>query len=209
MMFSGPEAFLQCVAEPQILRLEHLPLGNLHAPRLDVVGDHAGHDFQEAAALLQQIGIVQRHVDRERAHDFAAQRDWHAKKGHVGVGFRLPLVEPVGEARLLEDLRNDRRLAGFHDVADDAFAILIAVLSLAVAGDARRRGHDQLAAVRRKEHDRAANQAEPVLQQLEDLGQHLPLSMLRGKEPRDFRKDPQDPLHAGRYASNAQGPSPS
>ena len=108
------ESLLEGVAEPQVLRLQHLPLRFFHAPRLDVVGDHAGHDFQEAAALLELLGVVQGHIDRERAHDLAAQGDGHAEKGHVGVGFRLPLIKPVGESRLLEDLGNDGRLAGLR-----------------------------------------------------------------------------------------------
>ena len=160
------EAFLQGVTEPQVFRLQHLPLRLFQSPRLDVIGDHAGHDFQEPAALLEQISIVQRHVNRKRAHDFLAERDRHAEKGHVGVGFRLSLVKPVREAGFLENLGDDGRLAGLDHLADDAFAILVAVLDLAVAGNARRGGHDQFAAVGGKEHHGAANQRQPLVKQL-------------------------------------------
>ncbi len=64
------EPLLEGVAEPQVFRFEQLPLRLIQSPRLDVVGDHAGHDLQEAAALQEQFLIVQGHVDRERADHF-------------------------------------------------------------------------------------------------------------------------------------------
>ena len=71
------------------------------------------------------------------------------------------------------------------------FAIAVAILLLVVAGDARRGGHDQFAAVGREEHDRAANQAKPIFQERQHLGQHLPLAVLRGQQPRNFGQYPQ------------------
>ncbi len=66
------EPLLEGIAKPQVFRFQQLPLCLFHAAGFDVVGDHAGHDFQEAAALLQQFRVVQRHVDRERTHHFVA-----------------------------------------------------------------------------------------------------------------------------------------
>ena len=87
-----PESLFEGIAESQVFGLQHLPLGLFHAARLDVIGDHAGNDFQEAASLLQLLGIVQGNIDRQGPHDLAAQNDGHAKKRHVRIGFRLPLI---------------------------------------------------------------------------------------------------------------------
>ncbi len=186
-----PESLFEGVAESQVLRFQHLPLRFFHPPRLDVVGDQAGHDFQEAASLLELFGVVQGHVDRKGPHDLAAQNDGHAKKRQVRIGFRLPLVKPVGESRLLEDLGNNRRLAGLHHLADDSLAVAIAILPLRVPRNARRSGDDQFAPVGRQQHHRAAYQSQPFFQQLEHFREHLPLTMLRGQEPRDLGQDPQ------------------
>ena len=186
-----PEALFEGVAEPQVLGLQHLPLRFFHAPRLDIIGDHAGDDFQEAAALLELLGVVQGHIGRQRSHDLAAQSDGHAKKCHVGIGFRLPLIKPIGESRLLEYLGNNGRLAGLHHLADDSLAVTIAILPLRRPRNARRSGDDQLAAVGRQQHHRAAYQRQPFFQQLEHFGKHLPLAMLRGQEPSDLGQDPE------------------
>ena len=58
------ESLFEGVAEPQVFGLQHLPLRFFHAPRLDIVGDQAGDDFQEAASLLELFGVVQGHIDR-------------------------------------------------------------------------------------------------------------------------------------------------
>ncbi len=86
---------------------------------------------------------------------------------------------------------DDCRLAGLDHIADDAFAVLVAVLALAVAGDAGGGCDDQFAAVGRKEHDRAADQGQPFFQQFQHFGQHLPLPMLGGQQARNLGQDPQ------------------
>ena len=185
-----PESLFEGVAESQVLRLQHLPLRFFHAARLDVIGDHAGDDFQETASLLELLGVVQGHIDRQRPHDLAAQNDGHAKKRHVRIGFRLPLIKPIGKSRLLEYLGNNGRLAGLHHIADDPLAITISILPLRMPRNARRGGDDQLAPVGRQQHHRAAYQGQPLFQQLEHFGKHLPLAMLRGQESSDLGQDP-------------------
>ena len=95
------------------------------------------------------------------------------------------------------------------DVADDALAIAIAILPLAVAGNARRGGDDQLAAVGRQQHHRAANQRQPFFQQLEHFRKHLPLAVLRGQEPSDLGQDPKILLVRVNCRSTVLGPLPS
>ena len=109
----------------------------------------------------------------------------------IGIGFRLPLIKPIGKSRLLEYLGNNGRLAGLHHVADDPLAITIAILPLRRPRNARCRGDDQLAPVGRQQHHRAAYQRQPLFQQLEHFREHLPLTMLRGQESSDLGQDPE------------------
>ena len=129
--------------------------------------------------------------DRQCTHDLAAQNDGHAKKSHVGIGFRLPLIEPIGKSRLLEYLGNDGRLPGLHHVADDSLAITIAILPLRMPRNARCSRDDQLAAIGRQQHHRSADQRQPFLQQLKHFRKHLPLAMLRRQESSDLGENPQ------------------
>ena len=80
-----PELLLQGAAEPQILGFQVLPLEGLDAARLDVVGDHAGHDPQRPGPPLKLRELLHRQIDRQRADHFAAQRDGNAEKAAVGL----------------------------------------------------------------------------------------------------------------------------
>ena len=123
-----PKALLQVAAEPQVLGLEGLLPGGFHPPRVDVEGDHAGHDFQQPRLLAQRLRPLDRQIDGERADDLALQDDGHAEEADVVDLGDGALVDAVGEAGLLRDARHQRRLPRLQDGAENALAATIAQL---------------------------------------------------------------------------------
>ena len=49
----GPDVFLEGVTQFEVLGLKNFALKLGHAPCLDIVGDHAGHDGQELLLILK------------------------------------------------------------------------------------------------------------------------------------------------------------
>ena len=104
MMFSGRNCS-SSAAEPQVLRLQVLPLEGLDAARLDVVGDHAGDDPQKPGTSLQAARAVARAGRPTACRLLRCPGDGDAEKAAVGLVALAAAVNAVGKARFLGNAR--------------------------------------------------------------------------------------------------------
>ena len=113
------------------------------------------------------------------------------KKLTSSQSFGGRLMDAVLESRLLGDPRNDHRLGGLDDQADDAFAGAIAGIPHRRRGDAVGRFDEKLLAVRQQQHHRSAEHSQPPLQNGQDRSQQLLGTGLLGDQIGDFSQDVQ------------------
>src|SRR5271157_4335563 len=178
----GPDVFLEGVTELEILALESFALKLGHAPCLDIVGDHAGHDGQELLLVLELGEITAGEVHGERADDLTAHDHGYANEAQPSLLALIPCMNPVLEPWLRRYPRNNDRCPGSQDLTGDALTHTVTELASLVPVDAGRRGKPQLGTIRRHEHDRSSSHAQLGLEDLENLEQRLLLSGAGGQD---------------------------
>ena len=180
-----PETLLQVAAEPQVLGLEGLLAGGFHPPRVHVEGDHGGDDLQQPRLLAQDFRPLDGQIDGERADDLLLQDNRHAEEADVLGFFQRPLMDAIGEAGFLRDAGDQGRLPRLQDRAENPLAATIAQLAVPSGGEVAGDFHAQLVAVRRAEHDRAADHPQFPFQFLQDRREQLPLPPAAGQQAAD------------------------
>ncbi len=124
----GPEVFLEGVTQFEVLGLESFALKLGHAPCLDIVGDHAGHDGQELLLVLKLGEITAGEVHGQRADDLTAHDHGHANEAQSSLLALIPWMNPVLEPWLFRDPGDDDRCPGSQDLTGDALTRTVAEL---------------------------------------------------------------------------------
>lgn len=177
----GTKSFLKRIAQLQVLCPQGLLFGMLDPPRAHVITDHAGNDRQAPLDLLQAHDIACRRVDGQRSHRLTVQQDGHAHESRVFCLSRSPRVDAVAKPRLGGNARHrDRRAVG-KDLTGDPFAGAISGGVHHARGIRHSRRDMQLLAVRRQQHDRAADQTQMLVEYPENLLQSLVLTATAGQ----------------------------
>src|SRR5271157_1817979 len=186
----GPDVFLEGVTELEVLALESFALKLGHAPCLDIVGDHAGHDGQELLLVLELGEITAGEVRGQRADDLTAHDHGYANEAQPSLLALIPRMNPVLEPWLRRDPGDNDRCPGSQDLTGDALTHAVAELASLVLFDAGRRGKLQLGTIRGHEHDRSSGHAQLGLERLENPEQHLLLAGTGGQDLGDGVKRP-------------------
>ncbi len=176
-----PDVFLEGVTELEVLALERFALQLRHAPGLDIVGDHAGHDGQELLLVLERGEFPAGEVHSQRADNLVAHDHGYAYEAQQTLLTRIAWVNPVLEPRLRGDPGDDHGRPGSQDLAGDALAHAVAELASLGPVDAGRRGKLELGTIRRHEHDGSPSHAQLGLEDLKDSEQGLLLTRPGGQ----------------------------
>src|SRR5208337_5023203 len=163
----GPDVFLEGVTQFEVLGLKSFALQLGHAPRLDIVGDHAGHDGQELLLVLELGEITAGEVRGQRADDLTAHDHGYANEAQPSLLALIPCMNPVLEPWLRRYPGDDDRCPGSQDLTGDALTHAVAEIASLALVDAVRRGKLELGTIRRDKHDRSSSHAQLGLERLE------------------------------------------